>query len=458
LYLCILIVFLPYLEKIMLRKIIGTFSTRVVCLFINLGIVVVTTKFGTTEFGTIGLFLLGVMLLQTLTAFAGAPSLLYLLPRFDNFQLLFLSYVFGIITNILMCIVLYAITVLSATNLIPREFVGMLLLSSVFCSFYTINTQYFLSKEKINLYNNFAILQWGLLAGFLLLFVFVFNQRDASGYVNAYFLSYCISGVLSFAFLFKDVTFRGFSGIFSLLKKMLKFGFVIQIANLAQLLNGRLSVYVIEFLVGRKPVGLYNFGTKFTEMIWLIPQSISSVQYARIVNCKDDKAYAKKISLVFLKLAFIFSVIGALALLFFPDAWIGRIFRPEFIEAKRVFYALGLGIVIFSGNIILSTYFAGFGKYKINMKASLIGLATLSLFCLICIPWFKQTGYQNIIFTVGLITSLSYLSSFTYTFIRFAKDSNLKISELKIGKQDILTLKREIKKIRKAVKQYSSWK
>jgi O-antigen/teichoic acid export membrane protein len=79
-------------------------------------------------------------------------------------------------------------------------------------------------------------------------------------------------------FLFKKVTFQGFSGMFSLLKKMLKYGFVIQIANLAQLLNGRLSIYVIDFLAGRKSVGLYNFGTKFSEAIWLIPQSISSVQ------------------------------------------------------------------------------------------------------------------------------------------------------------------------------------
>jgi O-antigen/teichoic acid export membrane protein len=159
---------------------------------------------------------------------------------------------------------------------------------------------------------------------------------------------------------------------------------------------------------------------------------------------------------VFLKLAFIFSIIGALALLLFPNAWIGVLFKPEFMEAKRVFYALGLGIVIFSGNIILSTYFAGFGKYKVNMTASLIGLVTLGTLCLACIPWFKQTNYQNIIFAVGLITSLSYLSSFIYTFIRFTKDSNLKFKELKIGRQDIFILNREIKKIRKAIKWYAS--
>jgi len=437
----------------MLKNIIGTFSTRVVCLFINLGIVIVTAKvFGTEGVGTIGLFLVGIALLQTLTAFAGAPSLLYLLPRFDNFQLLFLSYFFGIITNIAMCAVLYAL------NLIPREFTEMILLSSIFCSFFTINVQYFLSKERIALYNNFAALQWLLLAGFLLLFVFVFNRRDVAGYVDAYFLSYCVSGIFSFWFLFKKVRFCGFKGIFSLLKKMFKYGLVIQIANLAQLFNGRLSLYIIEFMAGRKSVGLYNFGTKFSEMIWLIPQSLTAVQYGRIVNCEDNREYAKKISLVFLKLAFIVSFCGAVFLAFFPNQWLGYIFRAEFIEAKRVFYALGLGIVIFSGNIILSTYFAGFGKYKTNMTASLIGLAVLGICCLASFSWLKQADYLTVIFAVGLMTSLSYLSSFCYTFIRFAKETNLKLSELKIGKQDMQILKKEIQKIRTAIKRYSSFK
>jgi len=259
-------------------------------------------------------------------------------------------------------------------------------------------------------------------------------------------------------FLFKKVTFCGFKGVFSLLKKMFKYGFVIQIANLAQLFNGRLSIYIIEFIAGRKSVGLYNLGTKLSETIWLIPQSLSAVQYGRIVNGNDNKEYAKKISLVLLKLAFIVSFFGAVFLAFFPDQWLGYIFRAEFIEAKRVFYALSLGIVIFSGNIILSTYFAGFGKYKTNMTASLIGLAVLGTCCLASVSWLKQTDYLNVAFAVGVMTSFSYLSSFTYTFICFAKDTNLKFSELKIGKQDILILKREMRKIRTAIKRYAEFK
>jgi len=306
------------------------------------------------------------------------------------------------------------------------------------------------------LFNHFFIFQWLLLVGFLLLFVFVFNKREVSSYVYAYFLSYCVSGVCSFFFLIKKVTFNGFKGIFFLLKKMLRYGFVIQIANLAQLFNMRLVFYVIESLAtGRKPLGLYNFGTKLSETIWTLPNSIASVQYARIVNCEDNKEYAKKISLVFLKLTLILSLMGTIFLLFFPNQWIGYIFGNEFIEAKRVFYALGLGIVVFSCNVILSTYFSGFGKYKINMTASLIGLAVLGICCLVGIPYLKQTHYQTVIFVVGLMTSLSYLSSFTYAFFRFAKDTKLKFSELKIGKQDIFILKREINKIRAAIKRYS---
>jgi hypothetical protein len=48
---------------------------------------------------------------------------------------------------------------------------------------------------------------------------------------------------------------------------------------------------------------------------------------------------------------------------------------------------------------------------------------------------------------MGLITSLSYVSSFIYTFIHFAKDTHLKPYELRINKQDVFIIKTEIKKL-----------
>jgi len=115
----------------MLKKVIGTFGSRVLCTFITLGIVIINSHvFGSEGLGTIGLFILGITILQNLTSFVGGPSLVYMLPRNDNFQLIFLSYIFNLLINIVGSILLVVF------HLIEKEFLWQLLFASIFFSFY----------------------------------------------------------------------------------------------------------------------------------------------------------------------------------------------------------------------------------------------------------------------------------------------------------------------------------
>ena len=267
-------------------------------------------------------------------------------------------------------------------------------------------------------------------------------------YCISHFLSFCIS----FCFVAKKVHYEGYSGIFQVFKKMFKYGFLIQIANLAQLLNYRLSYYVIKVIAGIKPLGLFDIGTKLSETIWILPRSLSAIQYAKIANCEENKQYAKKITLSFLKLTFIFALFAVIVLFCIPSQCLGWVFGSEFIESKKIIYALGGGIILLSCNIISGNYFSGFGNYKINTIGSLIGLVVTASLCLSLIPWFRTLSSLDIIFIIGLITSFSYLSSFVYLFTRFIKDTNLKPHELLINQQDILIIKTELKKLAKNIK------
>jgi len=72
----------------MFEKIIGTFGTRVICTLLTLGIVVINTNsFGSEGLGIIAIFVLNITILQILTSFIGGGSLIYMLPRYNNFQL-----------------------------------------------------------------------------------------------------------------------------------------------------------------------------------------------------------------------------------------------------------------------------------------------------------------------------------------------------------------------------------
>ncbi|HOS17158.1 MAG TPA: hypothetical protein PKX15_09140, partial [Bacteroidales bacterium] len=132
----------------MIKKVLGTFGSRVICTLIAFGIVIINSQvFGSSGLGTIGLFILGITILQNLTSFVGGPSLVYMLPRYDTFQLMFLSYVFHIVINIIGTILLYVF------HLIPTEYAWPLFFSSLFFSVYYINSQLILSNERIKAYN-----------------------------------------------------------------------------------------------------------------------------------------------------------------------------------------------------------------------------------------------------------------------------------------------------------------
>ena len=425
----------------MLGNIIGTLGTRIICTLLTLVVLIINSNtFGSGGVGIIGLFVLNITILQIISSFIGGPSLIYLLPRCDKFQLIFLSYLFVVVTNGLGTAIIYLLGFVSA------EYVWLLYLSSFFLALFSVNSMYLLSQENIRRYNSFILLQIVIHLLILIILLYVCRITHVSAYMYSYGVSCIVSFIGSLYYVVKGVRYSGFSKIFYLFGQMFKYGFLIQIANLSQLLNYRMSYYVIKLIAGVKPLGLFDLGTKLSEAIWIFPRSIATVQYTRISNCGNDKDYAKKITLSFLKLTFIFAV-GATVILFcIPAQWLGWIFGSEFIASKKIIYALGGGIIILSCNIILSHYFSGFGKYSVNTIASTIGLIVTGGLCLPLIFWSDRLSYLDIIFMMGLITSLSYCSSFVYTMICFIRDANLKLKELRVSQQDIFLIRTELKK------------
>ncbi len=425
----------------MLKKIFGTFGTRLLCVLISFGLVIVNTNYFHAEgVGTIGLFVLGISILQIFTSVLGSDSIVYTLPRYDHFQIIFIAYLSSIIINLIGSGIMFIF------KLIPMEYFGLFIFSTICVSFYSINMQILLSKKKIALYNICSLMQIVMLAIWLCYFIFIRNHQQVSSYFIAYSLSYLIITIISIIPAIKGTQYKGFSGICDLLKQLAKYGITIQLANLAQMLNYRLNYYIIEFCSGRKALGIYDLGTKLSESIWILPKSISTIQYTHISNCHNDKQYAKKITLAFTKLSIYFALIAIIVLLCLPKEFFAFIFGPEFIEVKPVLYVLGIGIFIFSANVILAHYFSGLGKFKINTIASIIGLIVTAVLGFASIPLLKSLPYLQALTLVGIITSISYTISCVYTFICFKKDANVTLKDFLLQKEDFSLLQVEIKK------------
>jgi len=448
----------------MFSNIISTFFSRIFSMFILLIVVVINSNsFGAEGIGTIGLIVLNVTILQLITSFIGGTTLVYLIPRRNITNLLVLTFIWAIVGNLL------GLFILKELYMVPKSYTILLLLISLSCTFYNINLTILQSFEKIKTFNLFQIIQSLFLIAFIGGSLLYHTINELPFKVDIYLLALLFSYVLGFIFSINPIykhlksiqhqrvpiednsdekrieTFN-FKNLFFQLKEMLYLGFWVQLANLAQLLNYRLSYYFIEFYVGRKPLGIFDLGTKLSEAIWVFPKSLCLVQYARLSNTNDEN-YARKLTLTFAKIATLFTLIVVILLLLLPPTFFSFIFGAEFSEVKTIIYALAPGIVFLSCLTIISHHFAAKGLYWINGLSSLTGLLITLIGGFIFIPMAAQTSYMHAITVAGLITSCSYLVSLAFSMVFFFKKSKVSLSDFLITQDEISLLQTEVRNL-----------
>ena len=130
----------------MLKKIFGTVFVRFVCSVIAFVLTIINAKFFQSEgVGTISLFVLGISLLQIFTSFFGSATLVYMLPKHDPFQLIFITYVASFVVNLIGSIIMLIF------NIVPIEYAFLFILSAIFVSFFSINSHILSISSYMNI-------------------------------------------------------------------------------------------------------------------------------------------------------------------------------------------------------------------------------------------------------------------------------------------------------------------
>lgn len=397
-------------------------------------VIINSNTFGAEGTGTIALFILGLTLLQVLSNFVGGSTLVFLTPQKNNFQILFLSYLWAIVSNI------GGLLLLRTLHLIPEEYTWQLLILTFVYSIYYIHISIMQGKEDIKLFNGYQLSQALLLILSLAGAIFYCSKQHLPTtidiYIYAFLFSYAVPTFASCFYIGKRMGKPNFQGIGSLLIEMFKLGFWTQLANLTQLLTYRLNYYLIGGYLGRKPLGIYELGSKLSEAVWIFPKSMCLIQYARIAN-NQEKEYTKNLTLSMFKVVLLFSLIAILVLLLLPASFIAWIFGPDFINSKPVICSLLPGIVFLSCNSILSHYFAGYGKYWINAIGSIIGLVVTAALGFLLIPKASSISTMLALQIAGWISSAAYFASMIYTLICFLKQTTARLSDFLLTSADI---------------------
>ena len=194
-----------------------------------------------------------------------------------------------------------------------------------------------------------------------------------------------------------------------------------QVANLCQTLNYRISLKFVDHFSGRGAVGVLSLGLQLAESLWIISRSMATVQFARLSN-DNDFQNGVRLTVSLVKVSLVVTTLAMLMLLAIPSAVYEWVFSARFTEVKAVIAALAAGIVALSISIILSGFFSGINKPWHNTISSAAGLVFTVIFGLWLIPAYGIRG-------AGVSASVSYLAITLYQLIVFARLSGTRVAD-----------------------------
>ncbi len=225
----------------------------------------------------------------------------------------------------------------------------------------------------------------------------------------------------------------------SVLRSCLQFGYLVQLANLIQFFNYRLSFYLLKEFTEIKILGIYSTAILFTDTVLIFAKSVSVVQYTKIANT-DNKNYSIKITIKNARLTILVTTILMLFIVILPSQIFSMMFGKEFSELKTIILLSAPAIILFSGSAIISHYFSGTGNYKINTYTAAIGFVFTVSLCYLFIPIYGMYG-------AILAMSVSYTANTFFLLYQFKKESDFNIAELIPGKSDLMELIGTVRKL-----------
>jgi O-antigen/teichoic acid export membrane protein len=417
----------------MLKKIIETVGTRFFVAFINIFLLIFNAKtLGTQGVGTIGLILATSTIIVVLNDVFCGGGLVFLIPKYEVSQLILFPVLMSFVSSFIACALLFLIGVLK------NEYLFLTYFLSVILTLGNVTRVFLLGKEKIRAININDLIQ-PIAMVLLLLFCFlVLGRKSVNVYLFCFFTSSFCALIYSFFSLSDYIILKKLKMDVATLKVTIHYGFLNQLANIAQQLNYRLNYFFIQKYVGLGGLGQFDAATKVSESSWIISRSIASIELSSIAN-RSELVYARNLTIRLFKLNFFVILLFLVFVLLIPNRiYTDYLFNKDFVDIKQIILYLSAGILFLACCSIFSSYFSGIGLIYHNTISSSVGLVVLLLVGVFLIP-------LKGIFGAAITCSASYFASFLYLYIVFVRKNKVKFREFIPNKEDILFAKERLK-------------
>lgn len=292
----------------------------------------------------------------------------------------------------------------------------------------------YISEENIIKSNKF-IFTGNLISFILLFFTYISNKMTAE-------IVFFIKGFIVFIpviLMLKDtkLNFRiKFNG--RLLIDELKYGIILYLAALFIFLNYRLDQFMIKIILNTAELGIYSIGVNLAELLFLIPNSITTALSGKLYNINEnDYESQKKHVVITAKFAFYISLILSLIAIFLTPL-ISILYGQEYNRAMMIIIILVFGIVFATIGKVLYVYYITKGEPLIHLIITFVAFLTNFILNIFLIPKFGING-------AALASTISYFIYGVVYLLVFKIKENISILKFFIIEKD------EIKNIKNLI-------
>jgi O-antigen/teichoic acid export membrane protein len=210
------------------------------------------------------------------------------------------------------------------------------------------------------------------------------------------------------------------------LKAFFSYSFLAFLCSLLHFLNLRMDFWFINYYYGSGDLGVYSVAASLSQLIWILPQSIAIILFSMSGYLKEAELKLETNKLCRMALCMTLAILplvctGALLIPF--------LFGNEFAGAVPLLYIFMAGMIPNIFVTILASVFAGTGKLRYNLVASLAGFGLAFLLYRLLIPAYGLTGG-------AIASSISYIvTGFlgVYFYLKLYKTSWKEILIIKPG-------------------------
>lgn len=183
------------------------------------------------------------------------------------------------------------------------------------------------------------------------------------------------------------------------------------IGTLAAQSNNRSDQMILSYFLTPTDLGLYSICSQFSVIVWFLPSAYRQILFNKISN--RSLKFNKRIYIwrYHIRLILVGSIVGIICILF-ASKIVDILYGSDFIDIVPVLRLYIFGSIIYIGAMILSKYFAGIGRIKINRNNQLLSASLGIVTSFLLIPYLGLWGAAISSCVTFLVSYLSFVFSF----------------------------------------------